>query len=148
VLRNENAPASADAGMSMKAEQAQAGAPSRAAAATAAAPSRTPAARARLTDADGTLHRLAAAGSWPAFAGRLAAGAPVDGRDAQGRTPLMVAAEAGQTDMVRQLLRADADTRLVDDAGRTALHWAQRAGRDEVVRLLVEADSRVDGAGR
>ena len=92
-------------------------------------------------------HGMAAAGNWPALASRLAAGMSVDVRDAMGRTLLMRAAGAGQVDMVRRLLDAGADPRLVDSGGRTAGDGARRAGRPDIAALLDEAQ-RDRGPGR
>lgn len=50
--------------------------------------------------------------------------AGVDGRDAQGQTPLMVAAAFGSADAVRLLLAGGADVRAASGTGVTALHLA------------------------
>lgn len=58
------------------------------------------------------------------------AGAPVDAADADGVTPLMKAAEAGNVDLVRALLALGADAKKKDKAnGWTAKDWA--AKRDD-----------------
>ncbi len=48
----------------------------------------------------------------------------VDHRNAFNKTPLMMAARAGNTALVRELLSAGADTELTDNYGLTAWQWA------------------------
>ena len=100
-----------------------------------------------VVDAENDLHQLAAAGRWRAFTQRLAEGAPIDIRDARGRTPLMQAAAAGQRQMVQHLLEAGADPALVDHTGKTARQLAIDAGRVDVVPLL-PADNQAGQIGR
>ena len=67
----------------------------------------------------------------------LKMGAEVNTREeVLGRTPLMVASYCGHTPLVRLLLKAGADTAVVDDLGETALSIAEKHGREEVVRVL------------
>ncbi len=103
--------------------------------------------RAAKTRAASFFHGLAVAGHWAALASHLAAGMPVDIRDNLGRTLLMRAAAAGQFDMVRRLIDAGADPRLVDNSGRTAGEWARRVDRLDIALLLDDAQ-RARGAGR
>jgi hypothetical protein len=51
--------------------------------------------------------------------------------------PLKAAAARGHRDVVRELLRADADPAMVDDKGRSALHEAAAAGRGPVADVLL-----------
>ena len=62
-----------------------------------------------------------------------------------GYTPLMAAAEAGDTEKIRLLLQAGADVSLTDEDGDTALHAACQYAPIEAVSLLVKAgaDGRV-----
>ncbi|BCU76997.1 S8 family serine peptidase [Luteolibacter sp. LG18] len=46
-----------------------------------------------------------------------------DVRDTQGRTPLMLAAQAGSFECAKRLIWAGADPRLTDSAGKTAFDW-------------------------
>jgi ankyrin repeat protein len=68
----------------------------------------------------------------------------VNARDAVGRTPLSLAAIAGDADRVGQLL-ADprTDPNLVDRDRQTPLHWAALAGHLDVVEALL-ADPRTN----
>jgi ankyrin repeat protein len=66
----------------------------------------------------------------------LDAGAKVDARQMDWKTPLMLAAAGGNVPVVRLLLAAGADTQARDAAGQTALDHATARGRDEVAQLL------------
>lgn len=69
----------------------------------------------------------------------LLRGIIVDERDAQGKTALHLAAEAGFVEVVDLLLRAGAKPDAVDGEGAVAVHLACRGGavrRWEVVAVL------------
>jgi len=67
------------------------------------------------------------------------AGAAVDGKDANGCTPLMIASGLGQVQMAEMLLVAGADPNLLDSRmGASALHKAAQGGVPEVARLLLD----------
>lgn len=67
----------------------------------------------------------------------LAAGEDPNPLGPRGRTPLMVAAEAGREKLVRMLLAAGAEPILTDDVGETALVIAAAHGHAAVCRLLM-----------
>lgn len=72
--------------------------------------------------------------------------AAIDGRDADGATPLLVAASLGSADMVRLLLELGAAAQARDFKGSTALHVAASG---DVVRVLLAAGldpDTLDGA--
>lgn len=69
---------------------------------------------------------------------------PVDRVDAQGQTPLMVAAAFGSDAAVRLLITSGANARAKTDAGLTALHLA--ATNAAKVRLLLDAGADVKAA--
>lgn len=83
-----------------------------------------------------TLTEIARAGRVDALAAILASGAVIDGRDADGRTPLMLAAIHGHREMVRQLLAAGADPHLRDPSDQTAAQLALAAGHMQIADLI------------
>ena len=63
----------------------------------------------------------------------------------------MCASHHGTTDVVKELLKADADVHLSDYEGDTALTLASLMGRTDVVKLLLDAQAPVgfqDNNGR
>lgn len=72
-------------------------------------------------------------------------GVAVNGKDAGGYTPLMIASGLGQVQMVELLLAAGADPNLLDSRmGASALHKAAQGGVPEVARLLLEHGAFID----
>jgi hypothetical protein len=69
-------------------------------------------------------------------------GAVVDVRDAQGRTPLMLAVAQGRLEVVRLLLQRGASPNLTDNAGKTALQLATDQNLTDIVTLLRGAGAR------
>ena len=75
-------------------------------------------------------------------------GAEVDARDADGKTPLHVAALTGHAAAARFLLERGADPGLLDARGWTARDWANWSASDEAIRELATATAaRIDAAG-
>ena len=70
----------------------------------------------------------------------IAHGAAVNQADAEGRTPLMMAAMHGWPDVARELLAAHAAVNARDNEGRLAIDYADPSDRD-VLGLLKEAGS-------
>lgn len=66
----------------------------------------------------------------------LAAGADPNRTDPEGKTPLMMAAGYGYTDIVKLLLRRGADPHLRDRRGDTALDYA-RTGVADIDRFTL-----------
>lgn len=59
-------------------------------------------------------------------------------KDAQGRSPLHLAASKGSLEITRELLRIDSDLCLAkDEDGRTPLHWAVVRGRVNVIDEII-----------
>lgn len=66
----------------------------------------------------------------------LDAGAPVNERQSGGFTPLMSAAQSGDSSLLDLLLARGADPTLRDDEGRSAADHASAAGHDDLVLVL------------
>jgi hypothetical protein len=90
------------------------------------------------------LIEAAGRGDLPQVQAQLAAGAPLDGRDDQGRTALHWAVVAGDGEVVASLLAAGADAEVTDASGRTALHNAAFWGFEDIARALVSAGASTD----
>jgi ankyrin repeat protein len=89
-----------------------------------------------------SLHELAARGDEGRLARAIAMGAPVDERDAQGRTPLHVAAREGHLFAAMVLVGHHADPNARDGRRQTPLHAAaegtEREGeRFQIVKMLL-----------
>lgn len=88
-----------------------------------------------------TLTQAAALGDLARVRELLAAGAPADARDAQGRTPLLEAVLLGDgsrryVDIARALLEARADPNAADRDGTTPLAHARRLGQGDMARTI------------
>jgi hypothetical protein len=66
------------------------------------------------------------------------------GKDAQGKTPLDYAAEAGQTNVAAALLAAGADVNARDQTGWTPLLRAAQRGHQDTAKLLLESKADVN----
>lgn len=77
--------------------------------------------------------------------GLIERGVPVDVRDAQGATPLMVAAAFGNREVAEVLIGHGADPNARDSVnGATPLHFAAMAGHSALVNLLLASGARID----
>ena len=68
----------------------------------------------------------------------FAAGADVDARDKEDKTPLQHAAFHGHKEIVELLIAKGADINAKDNAGNTTLHWAVKGRKNEMVEQMVE----------
>lgn len=97
--------------------------------------------RSRLANPDGlaaaqALPNAARLGQLEVVNRLLVPGAPIDVPDANGQTPLMLAAMNGHLEVVRRLVAAGAGRALRDSDGLTAADHARRAAHTEILRLL------------
>jgi ankyrin repeat protein len=72
----------------------------------------------------------------PCLLALLGAGANVDARDDQERSPLSIAAETGRVDDLLALVQAGARVVLPDANGWTPAHWAARRGQVKCLEAL------------
>jgi len=70
--------------------------------------------------------------------------APSGNRDENGNTPLLIAAQRGDAQMVKRLLEQGADVDARNDYGTTALMFASDYGHAEIIRLLLDHGASVD----
>jgi uncharacterized protein len=75
-------------------------------------------------------------GDLPALRRLLDEGAPVDQRDARGRTALLAGTHANQVEAARELVRRGADVNAQDDLHDSPFLYAGAEGRLEILRLL------------
>jgi uncharacterized protein len=74
----------------------------------------------------------------------LAAGADVHAQTALQVTPLLLACENGNVDIMKLLLKAGADPNARDGAGETMLMAAARSGNPHAVRLLLQHGAQIE----
>ena len=75
----------------------------------------------------------------------IAAGGSLTDTDANGATPLALAAFCGQAEVTTLLVgKEGVDVECTDNSGATPLWLASAAGHDEVVRVLLAAGARPD----
>ncbi len=94
---------------------------------------RPPTPKARKTE---SIHVAAAEGKRDALTHLLSKGADMNALDEQGRTPLMLAVEADQDEIVRLLLFLGADTTIKDKDDKTALEIAQDKGYNVFASMI------------
>jgi len=75
----------------------------------------------------------------------LAGGAPIEARDVNRKTPVMLAAEGGHVEAFRVLVEAGADLHATASRQLDLLEVAARSGNLEIVRFLLERGLPVDG---
>ncbi len=80
----------------------------------------------------------------PALTALLASGVSINISDRDGETALMEAADKGQLEVVKLLIRHGANVNAADEDGETALMMAADDGFTEVVRVLIAAGANVN----
>lgn len=96
----------------------------------------------RLMDPAAQLRQAAELGDVPALQALLGKQPIIDGRDAGGRTALMLATLHGRTEAVEALLSAGADPNAADARGTTPLQAALAADRTVIAAALRRAGAR------
>ena len=96
---------------------------------------------------DTVLHRAADYGASSSIQLLLERGAERDARDAEDRTPLILACEERSEESVDALLAAGASVDAVATDGTTALNVAVRWRETDTVEKLLTAGARADGPG-
>lgn len=93
-----------------------------------------------------TIHDAARSGDLEQVQRLALDGVSVNERTLRSETPLIVAAIAGQGEVVSYLLQRGADIDLRNDSGLSALHAAAYAGHVDIVKLLVARKARINDA--
>jgi cytohesin len=97
------------------------------------------------TGADLSIHKAAEQGNIEAVTQHLAAGANVNAKDEDSKTPLLHAAVDGHKDVVELLIAKGADIELrCTTCGGTALGHAASGGHKEIIELLIEKGADVN----
>jgi ankyrin repeat protein len=78
----------------------------------------------------------------------LDAGVPVDGRDARGRTALLLATHANRIDAARLLIERGADVNAKDDMQDSPFLYAGAEGRLEILRMTLAAGADLKSTNR
>lgn len=76
----------------------------------------------------------------------LRRGAPLDLRDVEGRSVLLLAAMRGNERIIRMLLEREAPVNLADHDGNTALSVSSQRGDLRIVELLLRHGAEVEGS--
>lgn len=98
--------------------------------------------------ADEAWARALAARDVAAIERLLELGAAADAEGANGKTALMVAAQAGELPLVRRLLSAGADVNARNANGGSPLMYAAAGGHAEITRLLISRGAEVSTRAR
>ena len=97
------------------------------------------------------IHWAVTDGHLPILHFLVSRGVDIDARDKQLCTPLLIAAQYGQTEAVAYLVKNGADTTLLDTNQDSAMHWAAYKGELAIVQLLDHLGlptDEVDGYGQ
>jgi hypothetical protein len=94
------------------------------------------------------LGAAAAAGDLGTLRRLLDAGTPVDARDAQGRTALLLATRANQVAAARLLIERGADVNAKDDIQDSPFLYAGAEGRLQILRLALAAGADLKSTNR
>ena len=101
-----------------------------------------------MPDLDNNIAAAATANNLDQVRKLIAQGSKVNYTDAQGRTGLIYAANAGYTAVAKVLLENGARTAIADRTGNAALHYAAEGGHLAIVELLLAAKAGIDQQNR
>ncbi|KAG2175276.1 hypothetical protein INT44_007764 [Umbelopsis vinacea] len=90
---------------------------------------------------DGILSKLSETSDVSMASFLLRYGANIEGLDADGRTPLVIAVIAAQLDMVSLMIEKKANIEASDNDLLTALHWSARIGHMVILELLLQKEA-------
>ena len=93
-------------------------------------------------DLDGDLLKAVEEGQLADVTTLLKKGADVNSTDDFDRTPLMMSALGGHTEIVQTLIESGADLDATAKYGQTALKFAEEQGNSEIVNMLRAAGAR------
>ncbi|MGE0752960.1 MAG: ankyrin repeat domain-containing protein [Variibacter sp.] len=96
----------------------------------------------------GDLLRASSRGDLDAVRRLLADGAPVDARDASGRTALLLATIGNHVEVARALIVANADVNAQDNQRDSAFLYAGAEGRLEILKLTIAAGADLASTNR
>jgi Acyltransferase family/Ankyrin repeats (3 copies) len=85
-----------------------------------------------------SLHMAALQGNLDAIRQHIDAGSDLNGKDAYGSNPLIIAATFGKAEAARALIDAGADMTITNNEGATPLHTAAFLCRTEIVKALLD----------
>lgn len=94
---------------------------------------------ARAEGAGDMLIEIVASASAADVSAAIAAGAAIESRDAEGRTPLLIATRADNVEAALALVAAGADVNAKDRIHDTPFLYAGAEGRDEILRAILES---------
>ncbi|MFO3723400.1 ankyrin repeat domain-containing protein [Pseudomonas sp. HLMP] len=97
---------------------------------------------------DTRLHGAAQRGDTAAITQLLDQGAPLEARDAQGRTALLVATQANQVQAAKALIEAGADVNAKDNIHDSPYLYAGARGLDQILRLTLDHGADLESTNR
>lgn len=98
---------------------------------------------------DVSLLRAVSEGDAAAVRALIAGGADIETRDAEGRTPLMLATRANAVEIALRLIEAGADVNAKDGIDDTPFLYAGAEGRNAILRaILATGRARLDDTNR
>jgi uncharacterized protein len=78
----------------------------------------------------------------------LVKGGAVPGADERGRSPLMIAVNSGNLELVQAVLHGKPDLLALDKSGNSAIDWAALSCRPDIMAKLSEAGAEIGGKGQ